>query len=81
MDDEIHPVIAVDVSRAANQNCVDALAELELHSGCPSRAGAQYKRDYLAFLDEGRISAMFSNGRSRKMFDWRRVRCDFDIGA
>lgn len=49
--------------------------------GYQSLTVGQIKTDYLASLDARRISAMFTDGRNRTMFDRNGARSDIDIGA
>lgn len=72
-NDEIQPVVAADVWKAANQKGDYEVVELELHEMYTNWAVAQYKEGYSDSLDSWSFSAMYSDGRNRMMFDRRGV--------
>lgn len=58
----------------ANCNSINEVVELVLQSVFPRWAVVQYKAVHYDLLDSWHVSAMFSDGRSWKMFDIRGVR-------
>lgn len=81
MVDQIQLLVPADVSGAVNRNGNGEGGALELLSGCPSWAIAQYEAGYPDSLHAKHFSPMLSVELSRTMFDQLGVRRDTNMGA
>lgn len=85
MKDEIQLVMvrtgADVVTEAGIRHGEDKDGKLVLHSGYQDWTIFHYKAYYPTSLDTWRFSAMFPDGRNKKMFDRRGSRHGADIGA
>lgn len=66
---------------AGMRNDNDDSRKLTVHWGCQSWTVYQFKADYRIAFDAIRLSAMFFDGRNKRMFDRWGTRRDTDMDA